>query len=521
MNKITRANVDVQPYAFTTKSLFVGHCDYRYLRWQVIDTPGILDHPLEERNTIEMQAITALAHLTCSVLYFIDISEHCGYTIEQQCSLFRSIKPLFANKELIIVVNKIDVQPWDSLDAEKKQMIEDLTKDSPNCSFMTMSNISEKGVSEVKALACDKLLAARVESRISGNKVEGVMNRLQVFYPNARDNMDRDVCIPQSVKAERESGKTGGKKSRTGYAPTKYDQDIDDNDDDDMEDTLRKKTARELMWENGGPGVWAPDYREQYDLKDPEWKFDDIPQILDGKNIADYVDPDIEAKLAMLEKEEEQLIAEAEAAAMGDDESDLDEEEEAAVEAIRDRKKQFRMMSHVNMSDNKPIMPRSIRGRAKDKHDKGALDADEIKKKMDGYGVDTSAMVERGRKRERSIDSRRSRSRKVYEEKTDEETMTEDMEVDGLSRGQVKKQKKEEKESRRREHSLARSHSKPREPSQMGLKDEAAEDAAKKLDKRGKKKWFGFSGEGDQRKSVHLVKWMNTGKKRMGTHNKR
>lgn len=52
---VTRADVDVQPYAFTTKSLFVGHTDYKYLRWQVIDTPGILDRPLEERNTIEMQ----------------------------------------------------------------------------------------------------------------------------------------------------------------------------------------------------------------------------------------------------------------------------------------------------------------------------------------------------------------------------------------------------------------------------------------------------------------------------------
>ncbi len=52
---MTRADVEVQPYAFTTKSLFVGHMDYRYLRWQVIDTPGILDRPLEERNTIEMQ----------------------------------------------------------------------------------------------------------------------------------------------------------------------------------------------------------------------------------------------------------------------------------------------------------------------------------------------------------------------------------------------------------------------------------------------------------------------------------
>lgn len=29
MNKVTRADVEVQPYAFTTKSLFVGHMDYR------------------------------------------------------------------------------------------------------------------------------------------------------------------------------------------------------------------------------------------------------------------------------------------------------------------------------------------------------------------------------------------------------------------------------------------------------------------------------------------------------------
>lgn len=86
INKVTRADVDVQPYAFTTKSLFVGHLDYKYLRWQVIDTPGILDHPLEEMNTIEMQSITALAHLRSCILYFMDLSEQCGYTVEAQVS---------------------------------------------------------------------------------------------------------------------------------------------------------------------------------------------------------------------------------------------------------------------------------------------------------------------------------------------------------------------------------------------------------------------------------------------------
>ena len=49
-----------------------------------MDTPGILDHSLEDRNTIEMQAITALAHLRAAVLYVMDVSEQCGHSLEQQ-----------------------------------------------------------------------------------------------------------------------------------------------------------------------------------------------------------------------------------------------------------------------------------------------------------------------------------------------------------------------------------------------------------------------------------------------------
>ena len=59
----------------------------QYLRWQVIDTPGVLDQPLERRNTIEMQAITALAHLRACILYVMDVSEQCGYSLKEQvCS---------------------------------------------------------------------------------------------------------------------------------------------------------------------------------------------------------------------------------------------------------------------------------------------------------------------------------------------------------------------------------------------------------------------------------------------------
>lgn len=540
MNKITRANVDVQPYAFTTKSLFVGHTDYKYLRWQVIDTPGILDHSLEERNTIEMQAITALAHLTCSVLYFMDISEQCGYTIESQCNLFRSIAPLFANKQLVVVINKIDVQPWETLEEEKRGMVEELVKESgPNTTLLTMSNVSEEGVSAVKNTACDKLLAARVDSRVSGNKVESVMNRLQVVIPTARDGIVREACIPESVLKERErmanDSKSKKKKgSRIGYAPTVEDGEEDDDTPSESEDEMmngdagsggRKKTARELMWENGGPGVWAPDYREQYDLADPEWRFDAIPQILDGKNIADYVDPDIEEKLRLLEEEEEQLQAEYEAANMErmDDDS-LDEMEKVAVGEIRDRIKIIRQYKERPGGNNRPVLPREIRGRAKDKHDEDAkLTADAIEKRMEKYGVDASKMVERGRKREREDPRVRRRAERAAADKEMEDAAANDSDEEmkdgrGLSKGDIKRAKKEREQSVKREKSLARSHSRPREPAQMGLKDESMAKIAKKVESKGQMRWHGGKGEGDHTQSVHLVKWMNTGKKRNGTH---
>ncbi|PAV91145.1 hypothetical protein WR25_10960 [Diploscapter pachys] len=80
---------NVQPYAFTTKALYVGHLDYKLLRWQVIDTPGILDQPLEERNTIEMQAVTALAHLKAAILFVMDVSEQCDKSIEEQARFLK------------------------------------------------------------------------------------------------------------------------------------------------------------------------------------------------------------------------------------------------------------------------------------------------------------------------------------------------------------------------------------------------------------------------------------------------
>ena len=52
----------------------------------------------------------------------------------------------------------------------------------------------------MKAAGYDKLLAYRVEGQVLSHRVEGVMNRLQVYHLAPRDDdVDRDVCIPELV----------------------------------------------------------------------------------------------------------------------------------------------------------------------------------------------------------------------------------------------------------------------------------------------------------------------------------
>jgi nucleolar GTP-binding protein len=389
VNKVTRADVEVQPYAFTTKSLFVGHLDYKYLRWQVLDTPGILDKPLEDRNTIEMQAITALAHLQCAVLYFMDLSETCGWNLEEQAKLFDNIRPLFANKPLVIVANKTDLVAWDDLETEKREMIEELAKTS-GATLLQMSSVAEEGIAEVKQRACDLLLSRRVEIKLKSKKLTGVLDRIQVTVPKPRDARPRDNSVPESVLARREARRNG---------TSAMDEDSDDDVDmagESKKTTGRRRTERDLMWENGGPGVYSADFTKQYLLKNPEQRHDTIPEIMDGKNIADFVDPDIERKLAELEKEEDELLARAELeAGQSDEDSELDEEEVELVEKIRDKRGKLVRSHRAERNRNYPIMPRKGRLRT----------IGGVKKTLEAAGYDAANVapeVSRGRKRNRS-----------------------------------------------------------------------------------------------------------------------
>lgn len=482
MNKVTRADVEVQPYAFTTKALFVGHMDHRFLRWQVVDTPGILDRPLEERNTIEMQAITALAHLQCCVLYFLDISEQCGYPIEQQLKLFESIRPLFANKQVMMVANKTDVVAYESLSLEVRDRIEQCAK-TAGAELIPMSNVSEDNIAKLKVTACDKLLEARVDSKLAAGRIKNdVMSRITVALPKPRDKTKRDTFIPDSVADKTNEMMTG--------------------------DSNERMTEKKLMWNNGGPGVYACDYRKYYLLDNDEWKFDTVPEFMDGKNVIDFFDPDIEDRLNNLDREEAELEANnAYSLDDDDDDDDIDEEDMLIYEAIKEKQIIARKASHVV----KPNIPTNLRMRGRSESD--------IRKQLENVGLESAGVVEhtRGRKRTRSrepdgdveggeMDTEKpvktlsqSRARSVAS------SAAEKKRVRGLSTG-------------RDISSTARSQSATRGSNAHSVAPSQLKQASKNKKTLERHLWkHAKGGPGDHEHYPKLVKHMNSGKRSLGT----
>ncbi|ORC91526.1 Nucleolar GTP-binding protein 1 [Trypanosoma theileri] len=319
MNKVTRADVEVQPYAFTTKSLFVGHTDYKYAGWQVIDTPGILDHSLEERNVIEMQAITALAHLRACILFFMDLSTQCGYSIAQQVSLFKSIGPLFTGKPVVVVFNKSDICTIDDVSPEEHSLIMEAIEEA-GAKWITTSTLTDVGVGDLKTLACDTLLTHRSEQKEGSGRFQAIQNRLYCAVPQKRDNVERPAFIPPSLLND------------------------DEENDGSRPPRVRRKTERDYEWENGGPGQYQPNERKTWDLENPEWNDDIIPDIMDGHNIYDNIDPDIHERLLELEAEEEARLQEMEIeASKKRPQYELDDSTIEAVRFIKDKIKVLKM----------------------------------------------------------------------------------------------------------------------------------------------------------------------------------
>ncbi|KAI5926147.1 nucleolar GTP-binding protein 1 [Camillea tinctor] len=472
LRSVTRADVAVEPYAFTTKSLYVGHMDYKYLRFQVIDTPGILDHPLEEMNTIEMQSITAIAHLRSAILYFMDISEQCGYSIHAQIQLFRSIKPLFANKLVFIVVNKIDILRPEELDAKTSGELESLLS-SGEVELLKLSCNTQEGVQEVKNAVCERLLAERVAQKLKagtnasgavGSRLADVMTRIHVAQP--MDGVVRETFVPDAVQTLK-----------------KYSKD----------DPERRLLARDMEEANGGAGVFNVDLKADYILDNPEWKYDRIPEIFDGKNVADYIDPEIDAKLQALEEEEEQL----EAQGYYDSDEEIDDAEEADIrtkaELIREKQALIRNESRMRRVKNRAVLPRKALKKS----------LSQLEDSLDQLGVDTEDLQLAARAQSTGRGRSLTRSRLGTEDSNA-------MDVDETPKDRLR--------------SKSRARSQPATNRRVdGVVDEQMRTKAEKVAKLGQRKMnrMARQGEADRHIAASLPKHLFAGKRTMGKTSRR
>lgn len=105
---VSSAAPEVAGYPFTTKGVIIGHREMPQGRIQLVDTPGILDRPAEDRNPIERQALAALMDVADVCLFVLDPSEHCGYPIEEQYRLLEEVRTL-VQVPIIVVSNKADI----------------------------------------------------------------------------------------------------------------------------------------------------------------------------------------------------------------------------------------------------------------------------------------------------------------------------------------------------------------------------------------------------------------------------
>ncbi|MCX6800996.1 MAG: 50S ribosome-binding GTPase [Candidatus Diapherotrites archaeon] len=120
LGKITESKAKVASYPFTTQGLNIGYLKKKHIPIQIIDTPGLLDRPLNRRNKIEMRAISALRHLNGLVVFIVDPLED----LPAQKNLLLEMKKLFSEKKFLIIINKTDITPEEIRDKTEKELRE-------------------------------------------------------------------------------------------------------------------------------------------------------------------------------------------------------------------------------------------------------------------------------------------------------------------------------------------------------------------------------------------------------------
>jgi nucleolar GTP-binding protein len=121
---VSTAEPEIAYYPFTTRQVIIGHLRVNDHSVQIVDTPGILDRPMAKRNEIEREAIAALKYLAHVIIFMIDPSEACGWTLQEQINLLEEVRRMFPLNPILTVFNKVDITPPDRLEQAQKLLPE-------------------------------------------------------------------------------------------------------------------------------------------------------------------------------------------------------------------------------------------------------------------------------------------------------------------------------------------------------------------------------------------------------------
>lgn len=116
MRNLTGSEVKIASYPFTTQSILIGHTNIKYQKYQIIDSPGLLDRAMEQRNKIELEAVLAIKELADVILFLVDPSQD----IPSQVSLLKEVSTSF-EAPVFVAVNKEDVTPKEKMDEALKE----------------------------------------------------------------------------------------------------------------------------------------------------------------------------------------------------------------------------------------------------------------------------------------------------------------------------------------------------------------------------------------------------------------
>jgi len=135
VNGVTSAEPEIGIYPFTTKEVTLGHLELpvyassihttplTHIHAQIVDTPGILDRSLNERNDIELKALAALKTLATAIIFMFDFTQKDAITA--QFNLFRQISDEFPDFPMLLLLSKVDL-----ISESDKELLESLWKEN-------------------------------------------------------------------------------------------------------------------------------------------------------------------------------------------------------------------------------------------------------------------------------------------------------------------------------------------------------------------------------------------------------